>query len=67
MSTNPNDDECETLAAMQRITDGSWELLKETDILACLERKWLEFSPPNHYRLTAAGRDVLDRCQRRKK
>lgn len=62
----PSDIEYETLVALQRVAEGSWELVSEIDILACLEKKWVEFSPPEHYRLTEAGREALARYAQRK-
>ena len=66
MDTQPSENECALLSALQRVAQGSWEVLSETDILPCLEKKWVEFSPPDHYRLTEAGREALSRCRQRK-
>ena len=66
LSRDPTDIECATLAGLQRVAEGNWELLNEADLLACMEKKWVEFSQPSHYRLTEAGRDALSRCAQRK-
>jgi DNA-binding PadR family transcriptional regulator len=58
--TIPTKTQRETLEAIARLEQGSWESFRREDVQECIEKGWVEIIG-SRYRLTEAGREALRR------
>jgi len=49
----------ETLRAVERVANGSWEFISVPCVKECMARGWIFQSPDRRLRLTEEGREIL--------